>query len=519
MIATKLKDFVRTINSTPTKYVVGLPKELSFGLSHPGPSAPTSVEYNGRQLSTGNGPQLSTPPQEGSKTLVTVDLLEITLKGLPLGYSVSEGDQVPAKIDYPNGFKAVLSDKGGNRHYSYRYEIYQAGIDSPFALLYFCPRKGSVLDSSFCSLRVYNDRFYTVGWVPVLTRLISSMRLVFNNFTRVDIAVDGANCFDVYKAFEAGQIVKVGRTSYKAYKDAENLTPGSVPEVLKVGTSCAVAHYSSNCQLTGFDWGSRKSSRYMTVYNKSLTLKGKDSYKTYISDWWALNGMHDDGNVQRAEMKITNDFAKQIVDPKTGELGLCLESLGDSSYLAGVYSVCVDKFFEFVYPPESFLPGQVIPKKSRLSAVEVFDFDSMGAMYLEKVPRYTQPSEVWQAKRAVSKLAKDSVSSDYLADSLYSHYGSIEVDVDSSLATAIADSIVSYLSSVFPYKLPSEVVKGLPAAILRGLASCVTVRISRDFFKALPIVLARVISQKYGCESWFERKLRTYKLTHALMAA
>lgn len=176
-------------------------------------------------------------------------------------------------------------------------------------------------------IKLLNYLLYTDSWRDVLTTLLEALQADINNFTRIDIAIDG-------KGFIAQHL---------AYRD--QVRNGKLKKVGRAKTSI-IENGQYNCE--GFNVGTRKSGKLLTGYGKGMLIqdakiKGRD-HKPYIVDFWHDNGLIKDKSkiehIERLEMKLTAQRLKEVKD-------LTMDKLLDSDYLAGLFEMECDNFYQW----------------------------------------------------------------------------------------------------------------------------------------------------------------------------
>lgn len=318
----------------------------------------TPYKYNGGQLYI-----RSQSPDK--KLLIGVDWFECTVNGSFLDnvnnpasvLSFSEGDVVLVKDELrPNGTK----------HFKHCYQVYLHG--ERFGILNTTPRS-SVISDSLSIIKLDNHILYQRGWVARLEFIMNELGVVLHNVTRLDIAVDGGNFLNDYSNLIAGKYTKVGRATMQT-------------------------QHTHNGSVQGFYIGTRSSEKYIRGYNKSVELK-KSLNKTYISDFWANNGLTGD-NIERLEITLKRKAMQRIVDFDLGRLE-------DSEYLSGIMCSQIQKLYVLV-------PSGGDSNVTRKKKIQVVDWSYFNAEEVFRETKIKSPSVIWAVQQAVSFEMRESYS-------------------------------------------------------------------------------------------------------------
>lgn len=260
--------------------------------------------------------------------------------------------------EYDQGRIVLEQLPHGSKHFRYGYKVYQDG--QHFATVFLSSRSPEIIDPSFIQVKIENNILYELSPVARCQYVFSRLGWAVRNVTRVDIALDGADALSLVDRWLHGVVEKAGRASVNP-------------------------HYTGKRELTGADFGKKCSSKWMTVYNKSLELT--KSNKNYIRDWWVSCGLSNTENVERVELKLRNEAVKKIED-------FDWTLLDDFEYLASILRTHTKNFFEF------YIPDDI--NSTRCTRVPWCDWNSIGALMLP-VASTKQSAEVYRMKVA-SKL-------------------------------------------------------------------------------------------------------------------
>lgn len=426
------------------------------------------------------------------KQVISCDYAELAVKNTI--QHLAPGEAIPLEINLP-GVRLVTASKDakgnpimmGTKHFQAKYNAFLGEEVEPFATVITYPRKGGILPDYLSQIKVENRELYAKGWTTRLLNLLSALRVEFNNFSRLDIAID-SNCvgddpllglyytspfIGLYKRWKAGGLENIGRAVHNK-------------------------EHAVGRETTGADWG--LGDKRVTIYVKSDRIEPDD--KGYIAENWYINGMEPGQRVERLELKLKADAIKRTVDPDGGLAGLDITRLENPAYLAGIMRAHLKGWFEFVI-------DQPDTNKTRRDNYETIDWHALDTHYLERIPTTKPTNEKWAAKMAISKGLRD-------ADKEYTHKAAKE-----AVADAIADGgavcgeaavkvVQEHLKTVFPYSIPAQYFTGLDAKLGRALADQVGRAISDKSAKQFNIGIYAHMAKAHGVEDFFNKKARVY---------
>ncbi len=440
------------------------------------------------------------------KQTIVCDFVELTVKNTI--WHLGQGEAPPLEIKLP-GVRLVTASKDakgnpiimGTKHFQGKYNAFLGEEVEPFATVITYPRKGGVLPDYLSQIKVENRELYAMGWSARLLRLLSALRVEINNFSRLDIAVD-SNCvgndpllglyytspfIGLYKRWKGGFISK-------KYKGWEN-----------VGRAVYNQEHAVGRETTGFDWGKKSASKYLTAYVKSDRIEADD--KCYIADFWHLNGIKPGQRVERMELKLKTDAIKRTIEYVDGladekNLGVDIDRLENPAYLAGIMRAHLKGWFEFVV-------DQPDTNKTRRDNYDPVDWHDLDAELLGRIPTTKPTNEKWSAKMAISKGLRD-------ANKEYIHKAAKQ-----AIADAIADGgvvcgeaavkvVQEHLSAVFPYAIPAQYFTGLDAKLSREIANHVSRVITARSAKQFNIGIYSSMAKEHNLEEFFNKKARAY---------
>ncbi len=226
---------------------------------------------------------------DGSKYLIGIDWLEMTLKGqLPIN---PESDDITFE-----GF-TFLNQEKGTTHFQCKFNVY---YDLRIlGELQIFPRS-TILDEEQMMLKLENINFYNgLDLERVIKKFIKVFSLSFNNISRVDVFLDSFG-------FQSG--MPLNELEYL-------LNSGKIVTNTKVKYNSSHSFRRDGTFIkTGFSWGSRGSGRYLRIYNKTLEIEeNKKSNKDYIRQWHIANGLSA-GNVFRFEYELKAAWLNKLIE-------------------------------------------------------------------------------------------------------------------------------------------------------------------------------------------------------------
>lgn len=331
----------------------------------------TPNKYNGGQvdqtsdlgvkIGQANNPQLN-------QYTINIDKAEFTLKGFIVdeltGFDLSNEE---TKREYHNGSCVFVVDgTGGTRFYQYKLDLYFDG--QHFAKVLAIPRDttGKIHSKDSIQLKVLNNIIYESEWIERLQEIIDCLGWKFNNVTGIDIALDGFDLFDKLMTNIDSQIWK-----FKGRKVDNSIERKGIDK-------------------TGFNYGSKASSKWLTVYNKSLLQKINN--KKYITDFWEANNLkpYKEGKeVIRLELKLKSKGISKLKD-------FDWTKLQDGNYLASIMKICFKNWFDVVENT-----GQ--KNVSREKKVDLIEWSSFETIRIEK-NKTKPPNELYQAKTLIKGM-------------------------------------------------------------------------------------------------------------------
>ena len=121
-------------------------------------------------------------------------------------------------------------------------------------------------------------------------------------------------------------------------------------------------------------------------------------------------------NVERLEIELKGRQLKKLTELNEDWLkNTDFTRFEGKAYLAGIYRAVCYRWFEFCDPSTG--EGNV----SRMDEVKLVDWDYFNAVQIERLPNTKPGNEIWQAKRAATKLLKDGQQA-YLGEALLKYF-------------------------------------------------------------------------------------------------
>lgn len=262
---------------------------------------------------------------------IVLDWLEVTVKQIKeTTYHEYDGEGQLVEVIPLNNNVHLLRQKNksghnwkGSKSYSAFYSVFLHGEE--VALLQTGSRFGKHDQSQ---IKLLNHILYRKAWRSNLEAILEATQTELSNFTRIDVAIDGRGFIAQHLAHRegvrSGQLKKVGRAKTSIIEKGQY-----------------------NCE--GFNIGTRKSGKYLTGYEKgNLILNSKKSgrdHKPYIVQFWQDNSLISDPDkiedIERLEMKLTSQALNKVKD-------LTLDSLEDTAFLAGLFELQCENFYQWV---------------------------------------------------------------------------------------------------------------------------------------------------------------------------
>lgn len=323
------------------------------------------VRYNRGQLVQFKPLQTPQKPhkQRATEVLTTktlnvcsVDWFEVQLSGqLP---EVEEG-----KLDYEIcEFVHLRDQQKQTKHFSYLFDVYYYG--EHVGTLQSHTKAANYFDPYSMQFKLLNHLLYTEDWLTIYTDILNGCNWSHKSLTRVDIAIDG-----------------VGASNYR---DMVYKAVNSRSKVMMSGKTNVSTNYKGN-DIQSVTVGSRSSSKYGRIYNKSNELKR--SNKTYINQYWLNSTLSIEPNkdVWRIEMEVKSKLFKKR--------GYDVWRLNDTNYIASIMRTELKGWLSFYSMNTDKNKYRAMKKNEK----ELIDWETIGGQLLPKA-KAKKPSDIFQAK-------------------------------------------------------------------------------------------------------------------------
>jgi hypothetical protein len=254
-------------------------------------------------------------PETAKKVRYTINLdwFEVLFSGQLIDY-----ESPLSKYEYDQGRIRLVKKDMPTKLFKYSYDLFFN--NRHFAHINLCPRNNAIIKPDTIQFQAKNNVLYESGFIEDVIYISRAMAWKMLNISRLDIAIDGVDALQICRNTRTelnhtGKWEKLGRADFQFF------TKG------KRG------------KLTGYNVGSPSSSKWLTVYDKTLELQS--SNKNYIKEMWDKAGIDTSKNVERIELKLRNEAIKMVV-------GFDWTKLSDFEYLASVFRSQIKNLFEFV---------------------------------------------------------------------------------------------------------------------------------------------------------------------------
>lgn len=424
------------------------------------------------------------------KWSINVDWCEVFTHG----YLFKTADEEPPKeltVVTPAGNALeVIQRRASAGDYSYLYHLKFVGDEEPFAQVVTLPWKGSILDRSASQFRVLNHRLYSKSWPLLFLDILMAFGVSVRSITRLDVAVDSnKDLLKVYDDYVRGNLEAKGRSI--------NHRP----------------EYSGR-ELSLFHWGSLKSNKQAKGYRKGSRIEQEN--KHYIVEGWKRDGLVSQDatpeelkDITRFEVTLKGDAIKRMLELETGELGIDISRLDDAKYLAGLVRAAIKNWFTFL------IPSSTDSNKSRWKKVPHIDFDALGALQIDRLPKTKTSSQTWRAKHTAKKLISDIENESYLQDSCKEYFQErCKIEIDEARLKKLQDAAKVYLSTKWRYSVPANVVDEMIQGLFQqGLLNGLFVDVVDQFSQEIPLLIAGRIAERHRLLNWLYRQTQKEPLS------
>ncbi len=261
----------------------------------------------------------------------------------------------------------LFLDRGmGNMVFKRSYEVFYRGESCGYV---FCEPRSNVIREDYVQVEISNHVLYSEDWYIIAKGIMEALNLRFNNFSRVDFAVDGKlGVLEFFNNF-VGAILDEDKEVLYRKKGKMKLDIGEFD--------------SKRGRFNYIRIGSPKSDKFVVCYDKSREIDKSGKY--YIREYWRKNGLVG-GGIERLEFRLKSKVLKEVED-------LTLEKLTDKEYCWRLLRSFFEKWFEYAIED-----GQ--KNISRKRVLRIFDFPVGG----EVLRRVKVPSDVYRAKVVVKDM-------------------------------------------------------------------------------------------------------------------
>ncbi|MEM7510358.1 MAG: hypothetical protein AAF388_05460 [Bacteroidota bacterium] len=337
------------------------------------PAALRPLEYNGPQLGIEN-PKTLTVDKLWINLVLDIETFRSFEKKKQPYFQLNrmyEGGEV---FQFHPDSDVILEHKGfGNQQYKHMFRVvYDGEVWGTLKAGTRCVNDKTT--KNLATLELENHLFYAEGWTEELQDVIKQLAAQYHNTSKLDIAHDSPDNQRILDFIDKWHFARgagfecLGRQKKSKPKFQLYFNDGGEQRV------------------TSFDWGSRRSAKWLTVYDKTSYME-EHCPKEYIGAMFERNGM--EGTVIRAELKLSRDKIEQIK-------GFDIFSLEDVNYLASIYSDQITNWFEFV-------PDTGNKQRNRRKRVQLLDLKGFHVIRLER-SEATPADNLYTAKLMVKSL-------------------------------------------------------------------------------------------------------------------
>lgn len=267
--------------------------------------------------------------EESQTYSINLDWLEIAFTG---NLKKVDSDLVSGGIlkpDYFIGDRILLRKKENRPSLGYKatFAIYIDG--AAYAIMnYHSNGRFPFKYTNIIGIAIRNDALYCPDLEENLQLLISEMKLHFYRYSRIDIALDGIGLINRHNQL----------TKSKKFKR-------------KKAIKIAMGYDDKNKVVNSYVLGSRKSDKYLTMYNKSKEIE--QSGKSYIREFWVKNGLNPEFSVDRVEIRLKARALRNLV--------IGVDEIFSPDFLISFFKASTDSWLEFI---------SIKDKKRRLKLVK-----------------------------------------------------------------------------------------------------------------------------------------------------
>jgi hypothetical protein len=212
----------------------------------------------------------------------------------------------------------------GTQHYKYLYHVYS--LNNHVFTVQVSPKRSK--HENIGIVKLENWLLYA-DWYSYQQDFANTCIDEIVRISRVDIALDGMN--------HIRELLHEATTQHgHNYKliGKSKINPADVNRVTK--------------KASGFNVGTSKGHKYISLYNKSKELKGN---KPYIPDYWRKNGLTRKDDIYRFECRMKSGFLTRVLTPDKQQYtaSAMLSELRSDGMKLSLIDLFLKGFFEFVY--------------------------------------------------------------------------------------------------------------------------------------------------------------------------
>jgi hypothetical protein len=318
---------------------------------------------------------------------LAIDWFQCTLKGC--GFE-SEFEEYKAGAFL---LKKRFTDWGttGNQQFSATYHVFRGNLF--MGTLLVNPRKG-LIDEDLSMFHADNEQLYTAEFDTYFKEFLGTFSLSFNNFTRLDVALDFESQPEILRFMQMAQT-------------------GEGVQVMgrKKPINCyGRDDYESNKFLSGISFGG-DGNKKVVIYHKSDEIRSKN-HKPYIVNFWEKAGLIKQGaehDIMRLEVRMKRDellrYPTLVYDEQ--EYSFSWENVFVPGFLNALAEKAMAGFFEFA------IVNDRDKNRSRWERIQLINFDKYRNYRTEILKQTVKPmgNHVTRYKRLLKSLYREFLNS------------------------------------------------------------------------------------------------------------
>lgn len=192
-------------------------------------------------------------------------------------------------------FEAKQNDRG-SMYFKETYSIntIYENKSELFGVLEIRPRV-SFIDQNIVKFKLNNKFCYHPNYLELIKLFLNEFNITFKNYTRLDVFLDFQHI--------------------QEYSEIQNFLSdiSNRKLIVKNKQNMSIYYNREFDKITGISLGSRKSTAYINIYNKTIEMKQKTN-KPYISDQWQANHFDINIDTYRLEISMKKNTKKYISD-------------------------------------------------------------------------------------------------------------------------------------------------------------------------------------------------------------